>query len=186
MSIRRIDRRVPLLACPAVNPAPTPRCYDTAGQASSGIRGGRPGPVVWAAVFCGLIGLLAGCGGAGGLDTAQVSGTVTFDGKPLAQGTVSFTPEKGRGATGQIASDGSYTLTTYKKGDGAVVGRHQVAIVAIDRQGATPTTLESMEKEITWLIPRRYGNPFTSGLTFEVKQGTKNVANFELSSQGGP
>ena len=144
--------------------------------------------VAWAMAICGLTVLLAGCGGAGGLDTARVSGTVTLDGKPLTQGTVSFTPEKGRGATGQIASDGSFTLTTYKKGDGAVVGRHQVAIVSIEHPAATREAAEKiiMEMEITWLIPRRYGNPFTSELTFEVKPGTKNVANFELTTQGGP
>ena len=147
----------------------------------------RTGLLASAAILCGLIAVVVGCGGHG-LETERVTGTVTLDGAPLTQGTVSFTPEKGRGATGQIASDGSFTLTPYKKGDGAVLGPHKVAVIAIDRSGAKtdPGGKESVDLNIKWLIPQRYGNPGTSGLTFEVKPDTKNVANFELTSNGGP
>jgi hypothetical protein len=145
----------------------------------------RTGLLTWAVILCGLIAVVVGCGG-DGLETVRVTGTVTIDGKPLTQGTVSFTPEKGRGATGQIASDGSFTLTTYKKGDGVVLGRHKVAVVAIDRQGAKPYSEESDDLELKWLIPQRYGNPYTSGLTFEVKAGEDNVATLELTSRNGP
>src|SRR5205823_12586516 len=53
---------------------------------------------------------LAGCGG-GGPKTALVRGTVTYKGKPVPNGTVTFIPASGHHATGDIRPDGSYTLT---------------------------------------------------------------------------
>ena len=57
-------------------------------------------------VFCCL--LSSGCGGSG----ISVSGTVTLDGTPIADGYVSFTPEsgtKGPAVAGRIKS-GSYMI----------------------------------------------------------------------------
>jgi hypothetical protein len=64
----------------------------------------------------------------------RVSGKVTHNGKPVTGGSVVFTPVGGtqssaaRIATGQIESDGSYTLTTFDTGDGAVLGQHTVTV----------------------------------------------------------
>jgi hypothetical protein len=64
----------------------------------------------------------------------RVSGKVTHNGKPVTSGSVVFSPVGGtqsgaaRIATGQIESDGSYTLTTYDTGDGAVLGQHTVTV----------------------------------------------------------
>jgi hypothetical protein len=62
------------------------------------------------------------------LETAEVRGTVTFDGRPLESGAVLFVPAHGRGATGTIQRDGTYVLGTYCAGDGATVGRHIVTV----------------------------------------------------------
>jgi len=43
-----------------------------------------------------------GCRGRHELETAHTEGTVTLDGKPLKQGTVTFIPKGGRAASGQI------------------------------------------------------------------------------------
>src|SRR5262245_37564353 len=80
--------------------------------------------------------LLAGCllglarPGCGGLRLGKVSGKVTVGGKPVTTGTIMFHPASGPTAVGAIGPDGSYTLTTIKKGDGAVVGSHRVTIEA--------------------------------------------------------
>ena len=62
------------------------------------------------------------------LETAEVRGTVTLDGRPLEGGGVLFVPAQGRGATGTIQRDGTYVLGTYSAGDGATVGRHIVTV----------------------------------------------------------
>ena len=123
---------------------------------------------------------LAGCRDKSQLSVASVTGTVTLDGKPLTQGTVIFTPERGRAARGEIGSDGSFTLSTYGESDGASVGTHQVSIIAIE--GDEEVGFES-SVEPKWLIPRRYGAAATSGLEFEVEAGEQNEPRFDLSSK---
>ena len=68
---------------------------------------------------------LAGCGGP---KLAPVKGRVTVAGKPVRQGRIMFYPAGAPGATGAIAQDGTFSLTTLKPGDGAVIaspGRHR-------------------------------------------------------------
>lgn len=77
--------------------------------------------------------LLSGCGG-GEYDTAPVTGTVTFNGRPVTTGQIRFVPQgespdavlTGKPAQGKVQSDGTFVLTTYEEGDGAVIGKHRV------------------------------------------------------------
>ena len=77
---------------------------------------------------------VAGCGKES-FDVAPVHGLINVDGKPLFQGKVMFAPiakgeqNPGKPAWSEIASDGAYRLTTFKKDDGAVVGDHWVTII---------------------------------------------------------
>src|SRR5262245_3303776 len=80
-----------------------------------------------------LITLAWGCGG--GPTLGRVTGKVTYAGKPVTQGRIWFYPEAGRAALGEIGPDGTYTLTTFKPNDGALVGPHRVA-VHVTRVGA--------------------------------------------------
>jgi hypothetical protein len=72
-----------------------------------------------------------GCG-SGGPKLHKVSGTVTLDGQPLAGADVNFEPDDYAGglqaASGRTTTDGSYTLTTYTSGDGAMEGNYKVTI----------------------------------------------------------
>src|SRR4051794_19033987 len=87
-----------------------------------------------------VLGLGASVGGCGrGLDRpamGKVRGKVTHGGTQLTSGTVTFTPITGKGgegghvATGEVESDGTYVLTTFDTGDGAVLGQHAVTVVA--------------------------------------------------------
>jgi hypothetical protein len=88
--------------------------------------------------IAGVVGLsvwFAGCAGDSGRPkVAPVSGKVTQNGKTLTMGDVTFTPTggmpgTGHVATGQIGPDGSYRLTTFNTGDGAVLGTHKVTVV---------------------------------------------------------
>jgi hypothetical protein len=80
--------------------------------------------------------LFAGCTGSTNRPkVAPVSGKVTHNGQPVTAGDVTFTPDGGTGgsaahiATGQIEPDGTYRLTTFNSGDGAVLGTHKVTVV---------------------------------------------------------
>jgi hypothetical protein len=82
-------------------------------------------PVLGAAAL-----VAAGCGGAN--SPHPVQGTVFLDGQPateLAGGTVTFnSSELGRSASGEIQTDGTYRLGSFKKDDGAIPGKYQVTV----------------------------------------------------------
>lgn len=126
---------------------------------------------------------LLGCGSKEVLpETAPVSGTVTLNGKPLKNGTVTFHPEEGKGnpGYGEIREDGTFDLTTYELRDGAVLGRHKVTIEVFEAAPGGPPPLPGTESKIS-TVPRKYASPETSPLRFEVKQG-ENKAPFPLES----
>ena len=125
---------------------------------------------------------VAGCGS--DAELGSVHGVVRLDGKPVATGTVRFLPTAGRAASGKIESDGSFVLGTYGKSDGALIGMHQVAIIAYETPASTggrPDTTKASPGTTKPLVPMRYMAPGTSGLTFEVKPG-QNYAEFDLTS----
>jgi len=136
--------------------------------------------------------LTTGCG-SNRLATARVAGVVTWNGKPVEAGTITFYPEKGRPASGRIQPDGSYTLTTFNAGDGAILGAHRVTIEATAVTSAEPSPKSSDEEvrqvlsgtshrgkpAVRWLAPKKYSSLETTPLTAEVKPGP-NTINFDL------
>jgi hypothetical protein len=78
-----------------------------------------------------------GCGPAGRgklPDLIPVKGRVAYKGKPLTKGMITFVPDGyGREARGDIQSDGSFVLTTFKPGDGVVAGEHRVTITHLEK-----------------------------------------------------
>jgi len=60
----------------------------------------------------------------------KVEGVVTLDGKPVDRAMVSFIPvdKGGHQANGQTGNDGTFHLTTYTSGDGAIPGDYKVII----------------------------------------------------------
>jgi len=81
--------------------------------------------------------LCAGCGSSPALPVSPpvpVKGRVTFRGKPLTQGRIVLEPtDGGHDAEGTIQPDGTFALTTFKEGDGALLGVHRVVIADADR-----------------------------------------------------
>ncbi|UUO07371.1 hypothetical protein M4951_03450 [Blastopirellula sp. J2-11] len=75
--------------------------------------------------------LLTGCSSQPPL--APVQGVVTYEGKPVSLGRLMFAPisetdpaHPGKPAYSKVATDGTYSLKTYKADDGALVGPHLV------------------------------------------------------------
>jgi hypothetical protein len=135
--------------------------------------------MVWTAgAACVLVS--AGCGG-DRLATAPAEGKVLYQGKPLEFGYVEFQPEAGPNATAMIEADGTFRLSTYGEGDGAVIGEHRVRISCVETQrpGAPPASEGS---PTGWLIPEKYGRPAESGLTATVREENDPFV-FELSDE---
>lgn len=114
---------------------------------------------------------------------APVRGVVTMDGKPLPGGRVMFSPIAsgenkvvGQSALGHIQPDGSFVLTTFEEGDGAVVGSHR-PVVMENRQEDDPNS-----NRPTRTGPR-IGVITLNDVTFEVKAGQENVFTIELDSR---
>jgi hypothetical protein len=104
----------------------------------------------------------------------KVSGIVTYQSKPVPTGTVTFFPKAGGPtAQGDIGPDGRYELTTFDPGDGAVLGSHSVMIEAW-RLLPTDPTKDGMPNGVM-ILPPKYSNPSTSGLTAEVQAGENTI-----------
>ncbi len=121
---------------------------------------------------------LTGCGRGDRLPTYKTTGSVLFsDGKPLEGGTIVFeSVDHPVTARSGIELDGTLTLSTYGKGDGAVAGSHRVAIspamnMAIDRD----------EVRTPRVIHPRYTDIDESGLEFEVNAEGPNEFEIEVS-----
>lgn len=124
---------------------------------------------------------LAGCKHSGELETAPTSGLVRLDGKPLATGTVTFIPQRGLAATGTIGADGTFVLSTYSSGDGAIVGKNKVAVWVIRSDSNTSAGPE--QKGSIMAIPPHYATAEGSGLEFEVMSGQSNNFTLDLNSK---
>jgi hypothetical protein len=134
----------------------------------------------------------------------SVSGNVTYNGNPLAKGKISFVPEEatGVGASG-IIENGSYKLSTGAENDGARAGKYKVTVTAKEdsvekakadfakvNKGTDPNYvpgrfLGRADAEAKSLIPTGYGDPRTTNLKAEVKEGSNSIP-FELSDTGAP
>ncbi len=110
---------------------------------------------------------------------APVAGKVTYKGQPVPKGTISFqsTDPERPNATGLIMSDGTYSLQTKEPEDGAVVGDYRVAISA--REDEVLDYIPAKPVPPKRLVPQKYENPDSSGLTATVESGSNEV-NFDL------
>lgn len=121
-----------------------------------------------------------GCGK--GQTTA--TGSITFDGEPVQQGTIVFESPDGKTPTaGDQIESGRYTIT----GDtDMLVGPKVVRIQAYRETGrkipaGSPAPPGTMVDEIAPFIPAIYNNQ--SQLTVELTVGVVNEFNFDLSSK---
>lgn len=125
---------------------------------------------------------LAGCGG-GGLETVSVSGTVTYDGKPLENGIVRFVPVDPEGmlATGTLKPGGVFTLAT-RGTDGVLKGDYKVTVESF----LIDETVPEKDRELgiggkKSAILEKYSDPEKSGLTEQIN-GSRSIS-IELQSK---
>jgi hypothetical protein len=142
------------------------------GTIANGIR--RP---VLLALGWAAISLQIGCGDG----RVRVTGSVTFGGKPVEEGTIAFEPANGQGpSTGGPITDGVYDLT----GDArATAGEKIVRIIASSKTGRKipvppPAPPGTMIEERIQGIPKQYNDQ--SSLRVEITPGKDNTHNFDL------
>jgi hypothetical protein len=135
------------------------------------------------AVLAGVL-ILNGCNRSG-LNLADVSGVVTYNGKAVEKAGVIFMPESGQPAMGTTDAEGKFTLATANH-PGALVGNHRVGIT----KSETIVTQNPGERLPTYnnkyLIPSKYSSPATSELTAVVSEDDdENHFKFDLTGQLG-
>ena len=160
----------------------------------------------WVAAYLGPLALI-GCGPAtvDGLPREGVSGKVTLDGAPLAQGTIAFSPTKDSPTPGMVAIyGGSYSIPG---AHGLVPGSYQVSILSVENSGPAESPDEipgaAAQRQADAAdarhraaarsggaapppnrIPSRYNTATT--LAVEVKAGASNSFDFDLDSAAKP
>jgi hypothetical protein len=113
----------------------------------------------------------SGCGGVSDMpELADVSGTVTMDGKPVVGIIILFKPDKGRPAMGTTDAEGKYTLEYLHDEVGTKVGPSTVSFEWPIGASGPP-------------IPAKYGS--NSQEKVEVIPGKRNVFDFDLMPPSG-
>jgi len=121
---------------------------------------------------------VASVGCSGRLATYPVQGKVQFvGGAPVRVGTVELKSlDHAVQARGEIQEDGSFTLSTFADGDGAVAGKHACVVVQFvmleEAVGHRPSKMG--------VIAPRYSSYATSGLSIEVLPQSSNDVVIEV------
>ena len=134
--------------------------------------------------------IVVGCGEDDGIGRRYpVTGNVTYAGKPVASGMITFnpeTPDGGRVATGTIR-DGYYSLMTMSPDDGALPGSYKVTIqaksedesVRVDAKkgggSRNPANIIKVARAAKDLIPAKYNSIKDSDLTAVVKEQSNSI-----------
>lgn len=135
-----------------------------------------------------MLAVLPACSKA--IKTEGVTGVITYNGEPLADATVKFIPTDATGSQsyGKTNEKGEYKLQTLlgAADAGTTPGEYKVTVDCITTVETGRTIQENgEEKEETVaesLIPAKYNNAETSGLTATVAPGD-NTINFDLSDE---
>jgi hypothetical protein len=153
-----------------------------------------------------VAGMLLGAIGCGAEGPIPISPTFLYDGKPLAEASISFVRtegEQGRASFGITDSKGVVSLTTFAPGDGVMAGKYRVVVLkapsnpytyqADDQDLTDPKAIARLSamgggnarsgpKRVISTIPEVYADPGTTPLTCTVTNAAEELK-FELSSK---
>jgi len=147
--------------------------------------------------------LLTGCGDSRFPPTAEVNGTVTVDGKPMERLSVTFhfQGKAARVGSGTTDAEGKFTISTFGKNDGALLGVHHVTVTdspeppviseELKKKALTdPTVMYDVPGGMTGRpikftprIPKIYSDKDNSGLEITVSEDGPNEPVFELQKK---
>ena len=116
-----------------------------------------------------------GCRESDPLNRQAVSGKITLDGEPLAEGTVDFTPVNNGVPSGASLKDGVFTIPKEK---GLPPGDYIVRVSAANPSGITADVPGESNQISLELIPEKYNTK--SELSFHVDEKGSNVLDLDL------
>ena len=123
---------------------------------------------------------LSGCAERSGPDRQPVSGNVTFEGEPLDQGTIQFTPTARTGiGSGAAIADGEYTVPQDK---GLPPGEYRVMIFSAKLDAEASEMAVVGPPGSSELMPERIPPEYNalSKLTVQVQAGEDNRFDFKI------
>lgn len=133
-----------------------------------GFRAARAG-----AIFLLAATMIVGCGGS---ELSEVTGTITYDGKAIENGSIAFTPADGNGPTaGSAIKDGKYTAQKVPVGT-AKVSIHGAKVTGKKMMYDDPKSQPVITS--TEFLPAKYNT--ATELQYEVKPGHQ-TKDFDLA-----
>lgn len=141
-------------------------------SASGQLSGNRTCAAEMVCMLCAVALWITGCGR--GIERAAVSGSVSFAGKPVNEGSIRFVPRSGTpgGGMGVLIHEGKYQVSLQ---DRLAAGSYYVAITAtrptgrqIRRSDVKPGE-PTMMPEVVQYIPSKYNDDLT--LTLDLPAG---------------
>jgi hypothetical protein len=147
-------------------------------------------------LFCGLSILGSGCGKAPDQWEAKrpkvvpASGIVKYSGEPVAGATVVFSPVNAEGIAASAITDsaGHFELIAFPPNKGAVSGQYKVSVTKIEMpavpkaaKGAEAGHDETPSGPPKYLIPEKFGDPETSGLSADIPPEGKKDFNITMN-----
>jgi hypothetical protein len=107
--------------------------------------------------------LLVSCGCSNGLPVGEVTGKVTYQGKPVPFAAVEFQPVgDGKSSLGWTDENGEYTAMYTLSHEGVLIGLHKVTLRTYAQEGQSAAP-----------VPAEYSGK--AGVEFEVKPGSNQL-----------
>jgi hypothetical protein len=144
-----------------------------------------PHSASWFSMLAGILLVpLALVGGCGSKESRKpvypVRGKVLVAGKPAVKAQVTFhplnDPNNPLRPNADVEADGTFTLSTFTAGDGAPAGEYAVTVLWLESTVATGGDAETGPDK----LGGRYSKPETSGLRVQVREGSNDLATFQL------
>jgi hypothetical protein len=127
-----------------------------------------------------LVALVA-CGCSGGGAKGDVSGKVTYDGKEVPSGSVSFRNKAGWTGNSNIKEGGTYEITGVPAGQVEVTVQTFPPSPGVVRPDAAPNSVKIASQKYVEL-PKAYADFKTSGVTLDVQAG-KQTKDLDLAKK---
>ena len=127
---------------------------------------------IWLVTCC--VVTVAGCGKADKFPRYKISGKITFQSKPVEEGTITFEdPTTGQVNSGALGSGGAYSTEL-------PAGSFKVSVTPplVETKGTGDSPPDMVEKNVA-NIPKKYRRQESSGLTADVAKD-KRAFDFDL------
>lgn len=131
---------------------------------------------------------LMGCsGGPQNPPTSAVTGKVTYKGEAVEGAAIKLVPSdpEGKVATGVSEADGTYALSTFETGDGAMAGKYKVTVrklvsvqQGVQKDGENAGEPAYVNKD---MLPKKYISGDNTPLEFDVTASGANTFDIDLT-----